>query len=109
MTRLKGDTYGSSVYHRKKWDPRPFDGILTELVDVMNTALAHWATDWSLDRLKGVALLTLAVVACPCPLPIQLAVLGGTTIGAIVAANVLPVILLLGAVFVGALTFSQSW
>ena len=59
-----------------------------------------------MDRLKGAGMLTLAVVACPCQLPILLAVLGGTTIGAIVAANVLPVILVLGAVFVGALTFS---
>ncbi len=48
MTRLKGDTYGLSLHHRKKWDPLPFEGILTELVDVMNTALAQWATDWSL-------------------------------------------------------------
>jgi hypothetical protein len=48
MTLLKGDTYGLSLYHRKKWDPLPFDGTLTELVDVMNTALAHWATHWSL-------------------------------------------------------------
>jgi hypothetical protein len=48
MTLLKGDTYGLSLYHRKKWDPLPFEGTLTELVDVMNTALAHWATDWSL-------------------------------------------------------------
>ncbi len=48
MTLLKGYTYGLSLYHRKKWDPLPFEGTLTELVDVMNTALAHWATDWSL-------------------------------------------------------------
>ena len=32
-------------------------------------------------RLKGAGLLSLAVVACPCHLPILLAVLGGTTIG----------------------------
>ena len=48
MTLLKGDTYGLSLYHRKKWDPLPFEGTLTELVDVMNTTLAHWATNWSL-------------------------------------------------------------
>ena len=57
-----------------------------------------------IDRLKGVGLLTLAVVACPCHLPILLAVLGGTTIGAILAANVLPLVVVFGAVFVGALT-----
>jgi hypothetical protein len=48
MTLLKGDAYGLSLYHRKKWDPLPFHGTLRELVEVMNTALAHWATDWSL-------------------------------------------------------------
>lgn len=50
LTLLKGDVYGLSLYHRKKWDPLPFEGTLTELVDVMNTALAHWATDWSLPH-----------------------------------------------------------
>jgi len=49
-------------------------------------------------------MLTLAVVACPCHLPILLAVLGGTTIGAILAANALPLVLVLGVIFVGALT-----
>ena len=48
MTLLKGDTYGLSLYRRKKWEPLPFQGTPTELIDVMNTALAHWATDWSL-------------------------------------------------------------
>jgi len=24
MTLLKGDTYGLSLYHRKKWEPLPF-------------------------------------------------------------------------------------
>jgi len=57
-----------------------------------------------MHRLKGVGMLTLAVVACPCHLPILLAVLGGTTLGAILAANVLPLVVVLGAVFVGALT-----
>jgi hypothetical protein len=55
-----------------------------------------------MDRLKGAGLLTLAIVACPCHLPIVLAVLGGSTIGAILAANVLPLIVVFGAVFVGA-------
>ncbi len=57
-----------------------------------------------MDRLKGAGLLTLAVVACSCHLPILLAVLGGTTIGAILAVNVLPLVLVLGVIFVGALT-----
>src|SRR4029453_11770536 len=43
LTLLKGDVYGLSLYRRKKWEPLPFQGTLTELVDVMNTALAHWA------------------------------------------------------------------
>lgn len=51
MTLLKGDEYGLSLYHRKKWDPLPFQGTVTELVQVMNTALAHWASDWSLPDL----------------------------------------------------------
>jgi mercuric ion transport protein len=57
-----------------------------------------------MDRLKGGGILTLAVVACPCHLPILLAVLGGTTLGTILAANVLPLVVVLSAVFVGALT-----
>jgi hypothetical protein len=48
MTPLKGDAFGLSLYHRKKWDSLPFEGTLNELVEVMNTALAHWATDLSL-------------------------------------------------------------
>jgi hypothetical protein len=57
-----------------------------------------------MDRLKGAGLLTLAAVACPCHLPILLMVLGGTTIGALLASNVVPVFVVLSAVFVGALT-----
>jgi hypothetical protein len=48
MTLLKGDAYGLSLCHGKRWDPLPFQGTLNDLVEVMNTALAHWATDWSL-------------------------------------------------------------
>jgi hypothetical protein len=48
LTLLKGDEYGLSLYRRKKWAPLPFQGTLTELIDVMNNALAHWAADWSL-------------------------------------------------------------
>ena len=56
-----------------------------------------------MDRLKGVGMLTLVAVACPCHLPIALAMLGGTTIGALLAANLLPVFVLLGVIFAGAL------
>ncbi len=48
LTPLGRDTYGLSLYHRKKWDPLPFEGTLTELVDVINHDLAPWAADWSL-------------------------------------------------------------
>jgi hypothetical protein len=47
MTLLKRDAYGLSLYRRKKWEPLPFQRTYTELVEVMNTALAHWAVDWS--------------------------------------------------------------
>ena len=57
-----------------------------------------------MDRLKGVGMLTLAVVACPCHLPILRAILGGTTIGAVLTANVLLVFVVVGALFVGVLT-----
>jgi hypothetical protein len=57
----------------------------------------------ALDRLKGVGMLTLAAVTCPCHLPILLALMGGTTIGALLAANLLPVVVLLWVVFAGAL------
>ena len=56
-----------------------------------------------MDRLKGVGMLALAAVACPCHVPILLALLGGTTIGAVLTANVLPVFVVLGVVFVGTL------
>jgi hypothetical protein len=50
MTLLKGDAYGLSLYRRKKWEPLPFQGSPNELVELMNTALAHWAVDWSLPN-----------------------------------------------------------
>ena len=54
-----------------------------------------------MDRLKGI--LTLAAVACPCHLPILLAILSATTIGSVLAANFLPIFVVFGVVFVGAL------
>jgi hypothetical protein len=62
-----------------------------------------------LDRLKGVGMLSLATVACPCHLSISLVFLGGTSIGAVLAANLLPVFVLLGVVFVGALALGLQW
>jgi mercuric ion transport protein len=56
-----------------------------------------------MDWLKGLGMLALAAVACPCHLPILLALLGGTTIGAVLTANLLPVFVVLGVIFVGAL------
>jgi len=56
-----------------------------------------------LDRLKGVGMLALAAVACPCHVPILLALLGGTSIGAVLTTSVLPVFVLLGVIFAGAL------
>jgi mercuric ion transport protein len=54
-------------------------------------------------RLKGFGILTVAALACPCHLPLLLGVLGGTAIGAALAANFLTAFVLLGAVFVVAL------
>ena len=56
-----------------------------------------------MDRLKGVGMLALAAVACPCHVPILLALLGGTSIGAVLTTSVLPVFVLLGVIFAGAL------
>jgi mercuric ion transport protein len=55
-----------------------------------------------MGRLKGAGIVTLAVVACPCHLPILLGVLGGTAIGAALAANFLTAFALFAAVFIGA-------
>jgi mercuric ion transport protein len=57
-----------------------------------------------MHRLKGFGIWVLAAVACPCHLPLLIAVLGGTTIGAVLAANFLTALVLLGGVFVGAVT-----
>jgi mercuric ion transport protein len=56
-----------------------------------------------MDRLKGFGLLALAALACPCHLPLLLGVLDGTSIGAVLAANVRGcAFVLLTGVFVGA-------
>lgn len=48
LTPLGLRTYGLSLYRRKRWEPLPYTGTLDELVQVMNSDLAHWAADWSL-------------------------------------------------------------
>jgi hypothetical protein len=48
LTPLGGDAFGLSLYNRDCWEPLPYQGTLNEMVDLMNTDLAHWAADWSL-------------------------------------------------------------
>jgi hypothetical protein len=47
LTPLGGGAYGLSLYRRKRWEPLPFEGTLSELADTMNHDLAAWADDWS--------------------------------------------------------------
>lgn len=46
LTPLSPTTYGLSLSRRNRWELLPYQGSLHELVDVMNTDLAHWAADW---------------------------------------------------------------
>jgi hypothetical protein len=46
LTPLGGGRYGLSLYERNRWEPLPYEGTLDELIDVMNSDLAVWATDW---------------------------------------------------------------
>lgn len=46
LTPLSGVRYGLSLYDRNRWDPLPYEGTLSELVDVMNTDLGAWAAAW---------------------------------------------------------------
>lgn len=48
LTPLASQTFGLSLYRRKRWELLPYSGTLEELSEVMNTDLAHWAVDWSL-------------------------------------------------------------
>ncbi|HEY2595293.1 MAG TPA: hypothetical protein VGK33_15480 [Chloroflexota bacterium] len=41
-----GGGYGLSLYERNRWEPLPYEGTLSELVDVMNSDLAVWAAEW---------------------------------------------------------------
>ena len=48
LTPLGAGQYGLSLYDRNRWEPLPYEGTLNEMVDVMNSDLAHWAADWSM-------------------------------------------------------------
>jgi hypothetical protein len=48
LTPLGDGSYGLSLYFHKRWDRLPYEGTLNDMVEVMNTDLAHWATDWSM-------------------------------------------------------------
>ncbi len=41
-----GGQYGLSLHRRGRWEPLPYQGMLEELVDTMNSDLQHWAADW---------------------------------------------------------------
>ena len=43
LTPLGMDQYGLSLYRQDRWEKLPFQGALQDLVEGMNTALAHWA------------------------------------------------------------------
>ena len=46
LTPLGGGRYGLSLYDRNRWDPLPYEGTLTEMVDVINNDLGAWAAEW---------------------------------------------------------------
>jgi len=46
LTPLGGGRYGLSLYHRNRWDPLPYEGTLSQMVDVMNNDLGAWAAEW---------------------------------------------------------------
>jgi hypothetical protein len=48
LTPLGAGHFSLSLYDRNRWEPLPYEGTLNEMVDVMNSDLAHWAADWSL-------------------------------------------------------------
>ncbi len=56
-----------------------------------------------MSHLRTFGTLTVAAITCPCHLPLVLGLLGGTSVGALLAANILPAFVVLSAVFVAAL------
>jgi hypothetical protein len=45
LTPLGPNQFGLSLYRRSRWESLPFQGTLQELTEVMNTALAPWASE----------------------------------------------------------------
>ena len=43
LTPLGPNEFGLSLYRRNRWERLPFQGTLQDLVEVMNSAVAHWA------------------------------------------------------------------
>ena len=56
--------------------------------------------------MKAYGLLLLAMLSCPCHLPMLLALLGGTALGTLLLANIVPVVTALSIVFVATLLFA---
>ena len=46
LTPLGGVQFGLSLWRGARWERLPFEGSLTDLVDVINTVLPHWAGDF---------------------------------------------------------------
>jgi hypothetical protein len=46
LTPLGMDQFGLSLHRLDRWERLPFEGRLADLVEVMNTALAHWAVEF---------------------------------------------------------------
>jgi hypothetical protein len=46
VTPLGGGQYSPGLRERNRWEPLPYEATLYELVDVMNTDLSAWATEW---------------------------------------------------------------
>lgn len=57
--------------------------------------------------IKGYALLGVAFLTCPCHLPILLALLAGTSLGALIASHFALAALVLVLTFVGSLILAQ--
>lgn len=62
-----------------------------------------------MTRIKGPFALGLAVVLCPCHLPIVAAVLGGTVLGAAITEHLALVVPLTAVGFVAALILGVRW
>ena len=45
LTPLGATQFGLSLWRGARWERLPFEGSLTDLVDVINSVLPHWAQD----------------------------------------------------------------